>query len=82
MLLFLAVACAFPQRKPDPELQLVRLDVTATDAKGNPVTDLSTGDIQVRENGRARMPVFFHYEGAAAATPPSPSAPALRSERP
>jgi VWFA-related protein len=71
MLLFLAIACAFPQRKPDLELQLVRLDVTATDAKGNPVTDLSAGDLQVRENGRARTPVFFHYEGAAAATPPS-----------
>ncbi len=50
---------------------MVKLNVAATDSKGEPVTDLSAGNVQVKEDGKPRSLVFFRFTGSkrpAAAT--------------
>lgn len=53
------IACAT-----EPAAQrLVRLNVAATDSKGDPIIDLSAADVQVREDGQVRPTVFFRFAG-------------------
>ena len=68
ILILAAIAGAAAQSQP-PQ-RLVRLNLSATDAKGNPVTDLRASDIQVREDGKARPIVFFRLAGPKRATMP------------
>lgn len=42
---------------------LVRLSVSVTNAKGEPVTDLEPADLHVREDGKPRQIVFFRFAG-------------------
>ena len=49
--------------KSDSHQTLVRLSVSAIDAKGDPVADLRTADIQVREDGSPREVVFLRFAG-------------------
>jgi VWFA-related protein len=42
-------------------VEVVRLDVTATDENGRPVRDLSRNDIEVVEEGETRPIVFFQH---------------------
>jgi VWFA-related protein len=63
------LACAiyaFAQPEADSESprRLVQLTVAATDAKGEPVTDLRATDIQLREDGKPHPLVFFRFSGA------------------
>lgn len=57
-------AAGSPQR-------LIRLSVAATDAKGEPITDLRVTDIQVREDGQVRPAVFFRFAGPKRAMLPA-----------
>ena len=50
--------------------RLVLLDVVATDAHSDAVTNLTADDIRVREDGKLRPVVFFRYEGARHGNPP------------
>ena len=61
VLLFAVITGAFAQSKSAAESpeRLVRLNVFATNAKGDPVTDLRLADIQIREDGQLRPAVFF-----------------------
>jgi len=43
--------------------RLVRLNVAATDSKGDPVTDLNASDVRVREDGQVHPTVFFRFAG-------------------
>jgi VWFA-related protein len=51
--------------------RLVRLDIVATNAKGEPVTDLKSSDIQVREDGKPQRIVFFDPPGSTPVLAPS-----------
>jgi VWFA-related protein len=44
--------------------RLIVLDVAATDTKGEPVTDLKSGDVQLREDGKPRTIVYFRFDGS------------------
>ena len=73
-LLFAVITGAFAQSKSAVESpqRLVRLNVFATNAKGDPITDLRAADIQVREDGQLHPAVFFHFAGVKTAiTPPA-----------
>jgi VWFA-related protein len=65
LLLLVAATGAFGQSgsSAGSPQRLVRLSVAATDAKGEPITDLQAADIQVREDGQARPAVFFRFAG-------------------
>jgi len=65
ILLLVAVASAYAQAERDAELpqRLIRLNVAATNAKGDPVTDLRATDIRLREDGKALPVVFFRFTG-------------------
>lgn len=52
------------QRPSDYSQKLVTLTVVATDAKGVPITDLRTADIQVHEDGKPYPVAFFRYSGS------------------
>jgi VWFA-related protein len=49
--------------------RLINLDVIATDAKGEPVTDLKSADVHVKEDGKLRPTYFFHFDGYRRETP-------------
>src|SRR5581483_10136750 len=51
--------------------RLVSLHVTATNAQGEPVTDLQAADVQVREDGKVRPVVFFRFAGDQRTVPPA-----------
>ena len=53
--------------------KLVRLDVAATNAAGDPVTDLHAAEIQIREDGKLRPLVFSRFAGNK--RPLAPAAP-------
>ena len=53
--------------------RLVRLSVVATDAKGEPVTNLQASDIRIREDGKVRTVVFFRYAGVQSLIPALPA---------
>jgi Ca-activated chloride channel family protein len=42
------------------DVQLVQLQLLVTDSDGNPVSGLSPGDFEIRENGRKRAAVALH----------------------
>ncbi|HTS48379.1 MAG TPA: VWA domain-containing protein [Bryobacteraceae bacterium] len=72
IVLLAAAATAFPQPKLDvePPQRLIRLNVAATNAKGDPVTDLRATDIQLREDGKARPVAFFRFAGPKSESTP------------
>ncbi len=64
-LLFLAIACAFPlPAQPPSSGKLVTLNVAATNARDEPVTDLQSSDLQLREDGKLQPIVFFRFAGS------------------
>ncbi|HLJ51035.1 MAG TPA: VWA domain-containing protein [Bryobacteraceae bacterium] len=68
--LFAAAVCAWASDLPQ---RLVTLNAVATDAKGNPVGDLSAADIRVRDQGKPQAPVFFRFSGIKSPiAPPGP----------
>ena len=64
--LLLVVLSAIPGlAQIDSESQrLVRLNVSAINANGEPVTDLRDADIRLREDGKQRPVVFFRFAGS------------------
>jgi len=44
--------------------KLVKLNVAVTDAKGDPVTDLTVNDVQLKEDGKPRNIAFFRFSGS------------------
>lgn len=42
---------------------LIEFTLVASDAKGNPVTDLKQNELSITENGRPREIAFFRFEG-------------------
>jgi VWFA-related protein len=64
LLAFMSIAFGQPKPQAQPGERLIRLNVAATDAKGDPVTDLSAPDIELREDGQVRPVVFFRFAGA------------------
>jgi len=58
-------ACAWGQTNVASEVpqRLVKLSIAATDAKGEPVTDLRTTEINVLEDGRPAPVIFFRFAG-------------------
>jgi VWFA-related protein len=61
---FLSFALAQPSGKPEGPQGLVRLNVVATNAQGEPVTDLQAADFQVREDGKRRSLAYFQFVGS------------------
>jgi VWFA-related protein len=55
---------AQPKAYPDSPRRLVQLSFAATDAKGQPVTDLRLADIRLRDDGKPYPLVFFRFNGA------------------
>src|SRR5581483_3140125 len=53
----------------------VTLDVAATNAQGEPVTDLQAGDVQVREDSKVRQIVFFRFAGDHRPSAPDAASP-------
>ena len=51
--------------------RLVTLDIAATNAQGEPVTDLQAADVQVREDGKVRPVVFLRFDGDQRAVAPA-----------
>jgi VWFA-related protein len=72
--LFVAVGRLSGQDVPAVRSEIVRLDVVVTDAKGTPVLDLTRGDFEVLEDGKAQQVTNFEPARAAGA-PTSPSEP-------
>ncbi len=66
MAVFACSVLALAQISKDSESprRLVHLSVAATDAKGEPVTDLRASEIQLREDGKPRPLAFFRFDGA------------------
>ncbi|HLX45345.1 MAG TPA: VWA domain-containing protein [Bryobacteraceae bacterium] len=64
LLALTAILAAFSDiaRSESPQ-RLVRLTVTATDSKGNAVTDLQRDEIAVHEDGKSYPLVFFRFSG-------------------
>jgi VWFA-related protein len=48
-------------RAADPAEQLTKLNVSAVDAHGQPVTDLTAADFQITDDGKPQPIVFFRY---------------------
>ncbi len=46
---------------PQPESDLIYLNVEAVDAHGNPVTDLTSGDFQIADDGNPQTIAFFRH---------------------
>lgn len=70
-----AALAAFPLLAADSESpkRLIVLNVAATDSKGDPVTDLKSGEIRIHEDGKLRPVYFFHFDGSRRETPtPAP----------
>ena len=59
----LVLALAAPQKAqpPQPEPKLVYLNVVAVDPHGNPVTDLTTDDFQINDDGKSQKIAFFRH---------------------
>ena len=71
------IACAVPllaQSKESASGQrLITLNVAATNSRDEPVTDLKSADIQLREDGKPQPIVFFQFAGSTRAmAPPAP----------
>jgi VWFA-related protein len=59
----LGVSLLEAQTESEPQ-RLIRLTVSAVNAKGEAVTDLAAGDIQLREDGKQRSIAFFRFAGS------------------
>ncbi len=64
-----AIAQSSPKAESIP--RLVNINVAATNAKDEPVTDLRAADVQVREDGKPRPVVFFRFAGTKRAVAPA-----------
>ena len=61
-----AIACAFPLLAQAPSApKLITLNLAATNARDEPVTDLHASDLQLREDGKAQPIGFFRFSGSA-----------------
>jgi VWFA-related protein len=71
----LVLALAAPQhaQPPQPESQLVTLNVIAVDAHGDPVTDLTADDFQITDAGKLQKIAFFRHRDEKLVLPASPS---------
>ena len=66
------------------QVEAVELDASVTDARGNPVTDLTLSDFEVLEDGKPQMIsslVLVRVPGADTARPRSPLSPVLTDVR-
>jgi VWFA-related protein len=63
-LLLLTALPAFEQSSPPQEGQLVTLNVIATTNKGEPVTDLTSVDIRIKEDGKSRPVAVLRFAGS------------------
>jgi VWFA-related protein len=75
--LWTMIACAIPalaqSNDPVPPHRLITLNVSATNSRDEPVTDLKLDDLQLREDGKPQPLVFFRFAGANSKTaPPTP----------
>jgi VWFA-related protein len=75
--LYTVTACALPlfaqSNESAPQRKLVTLNFAATNSRDEPVTDLKSADIQLREDGKSQPIVFFRFAGGASKTaPPAP----------
>jgi VWFA-related protein len=62
---FLTIACVFPLlAQPPSSGKLITLNLAATNSRDEPVTDLQTSDLQLREDGKSQPVVFFHFAGS------------------
>src|ERR1017187_3855341 len=73
-------ALAQTRLEADFSQRLITLNVVATDAKGAPVDDLRTADVQVREDGKPHPVVFFRFAGSR--RPIAPAGPGEFINRP
>lgn len=62
-LLVLATLAACAGLAQSDEPRLVKLNVAAIDANGEPVTDLTLAEIHIREDGRPWHIAFFRFTG-------------------
>src|SRR5580692_1124569 len=70
---YLVFACAMPvlaqtNVQGDSRQRLIKLNVAATNSRGEPVTDLGAADVQLREDGKPQPIVFFRFAGPQKAT--------------
>jgi VWFA-related protein len=65
--------------KPIQPARLIKLNVVALDAQGQPVTGLHSADFQLQEDGKPRDIVFLRFTGGQA--PPAKPAPGEYSNR-
>jgi hypothetical protein len=59
-LLLLTAVPAFEQSSVESEGRLVKLNVVATNNKGEPVTDLVPADIRIKKDGKSRTAAGLH----------------------
>jgi hypothetical protein len=64
---------AIYQRFEDPEEGVLQLDVTVTDASGNPVTGLDRAEFALFDNGKPAKILTFHESDQAAKKPDAPT---------
>ncbi len=71
---FAIIACALPLQAQSKESasrqRLITLNVAATNSRDEPVTDLKSTDIQLREDGKPQPIVFFRFAGNTRTTAP------------
>src|SRR5271156_4589386 len=67
-LIFITLIFRWAGLAAEPAGRLVRLNVSATNSKGEPIADLAASDIEVREDGHVRPIVFFRFAGAKRTT--------------
>ncbi len=80
LLFALAAGISPATAQSEGEQRLIKLNVAAIDAKGEPVTDLTAADIQLKEDGKARTLAFFRFSGSK--RPMDPPAPGEVATRP
>jgi VWFA-related protein len=84
---FAIIACAVPllaqsKENASPE-RLITLNLAATNTRDEPVTDLKSADIQLREDGKPQPIAFFQFAGSSRAmAPPGPGEFANHAEAP
>ena len=69
LLAFAPRACPQSNTEDSPQ-RLVTLNVVATNARGEPVTDLRAADVQLREDGKPRPVVFLRFAGSKRSAAP------------
>lgn len=73
--LYTVIACALPllaqSNESAPQRKLITLNLAATNSREEPVSDLKSADIQLREDGKPQPIVFFRFAGGASKTAPS-----------